>query len=194
VGKLDGKRRELGPSALMDSTRAWEPTIHSRRLSGRRGRDTAPELVLRRRLHSSGLRYRVAYRALGRTTIDIAFTRLRLAVFVDGCFWHGCPIHGRAVSHGPNAGRWEWKFARNRQRDARVSVELQALGWTVVRLWECEILGDLDGVVDTLVQHLACCDRERDASSARRTLVRHHDGVQDAMISPWASVRIVRSV
>jgi DNA mismatch endonuclease (patch repair protein) len=142
----------------MDPQRSWEPTESSRRLRRRRGKDTKPELLLRRTLHAASLRYRVEYRALGRTRIDIAFTRLRLAVFVDGCFWHGCPIHGRTSFRGPNQELWKLKLARNKERDARVSVQLQELGWTVVRLWECDILRDPDATLESLVQILGQCN------------------------------------
>jgi DNA mismatch endonuclease (patch repair protein) len=99
-------------------------------------RDTGPELELRRLLHANGFRYRVQYPVPGysRRTIDIAFPRRKIAVFVDGCFWHGCPDHG----HVP-ASNYEWwvqKFGRNQARDAQTDGHLRNLGWLVVRLWE----------------------------------------------------------
>jgi len=69
-----------------------------------------------------------------RRTIDIAFTRLRLAVFVDGCFWHRCPFHGTAPAS--NAAWWAEKLRRNRERDAETGAALQAAGWEVLRIWE----------------------------------------------------------
>ncbi|GAA1841211.1 very short patch repair endonuclease [Microlunatus capsulatus] len=110
----------------------------SLRMSRLRRRDNGPELALRRLLHASGLRYRVAWPVPGqrRRTIDIAFTRLHLAVFVDGCFWHGCPQH----LHLPrtNAAWWVRKIETNRARDADVTAQLGSLGWTVMRFWEHE--------------------------------------------------------
>jgi DNA mismatch endonuclease (patch repair protein) len=101
-------------------------------------RDTAPELALRRELHARGLRYRVQVKVPGnkRRSIDIAFTRARLAVFVDGCFWHGCPQH----HHRPltNADWWDWKIGRNQERDRSTDAELIAAGWDVLRCWEHE--------------------------------------------------------
>lgn len=110
-------------------------------------RDNGPELAVRGLLHARGLRYRVAWPVPGqpRRTIDIAFPRARLAVYVDGCFWHGCPEHGTS----PKANRdwWVAKIAANRARDADVTVHLQRLGWTVLRHWEHE---DPVAVVETV--------------------------------------------
>ena len=110
----------------------------SQRMSRVKRRDNAPELAVRRLLHGAGLRYRVAWPVPGhrRRTIDVAFTRLRLAVFIDGCFWHGCPQH----LHHPlaNASWWLRKIGTNRARDEDVTAQLAALGWTVLRFWEHE--------------------------------------------------------
>lgn len=100
------------------------------------GRDTAPELALRRELHRAGLRYRVGMRpvpALGRTA-DVVFTRKRLAVFVDGCFWHGCPDHYRPAR--THSEFWSAKLASTRLRDADTDARLAAAGWEVLRFWE----------------------------------------------------------
>lgn len=99
-------------------------------------RDTRPEMALRRELHRRGLRYRVEYRVPGlpRRRVDIAFTRVRLAVMVDGCFWHHCPEHGALPR--TNEAWWRWKFAINDERDRNTDRRLGELGWTVSRLWE----------------------------------------------------------
>jgi DNA mismatch endonuclease (patch repair protein) len=101
-------------------------------------RDTQPELLVRRILHARGLRYRVDLRVVreSRTRADIAFTRQRIAVFIDGCFWHSCPDH----LHLPkaNADYWVPKLARNVERDRQATVLLRGLGWTVLRFWEHE--------------------------------------------------------
>jgi DNA mismatch endonuclease (patch repair protein) len=109
-------------------------------------RDTRPELRLRRELHRRGLRYRTQTRiVLPDVTVrpDLVFPRQRVAVFVDGCFWHSCPEHGsrpRANSH-----YWEGKLERNRRRDEAVNAALEAHGWDVVRIWEhCEVIGAAD--------------------------------------------------
>nr|WP_281181296.1 very short patch repair endonuclease [Sanguibacter gelidistatuariae] len=111
----------------------------SLRMSRARRRDTAPEIALRKLLHAQGLRYRVAYPVPGqrRRTIDIAFTRQKVAVFVDGCFWHGCPEHGTIPR--ANAEWWRQKLASNRARDVDTNDMLRDHGWTVVRVWEHEL-------------------------------------------------------
>ena len=93
---------------------------------------------MRRLLHARGLRYRVAYAVPGirRRTIDVAFTRQRVAVFIDGCFWHGCADHG--TSPAANAEWWRTKLATNRERDLDTTQRLEEMGWTVLRFWEHE--------------------------------------------------------
>ncbi len=105
-------------------------------MQGNRGRDTKPEMALRRMLHSRGLRYFVNRRPLPglRRTADLLFPRARVAVFVDGCFWHGCPEHHTVAK--ANAEYWEEKVRRNRERDADTDAMLRSEGWVVVRLWE----------------------------------------------------------
>ena len=100
-----------------------------------RGRDTKPEIEVRRLLHAAGLRYRVDFAPLGgRRRADIVFTRKRVAVFVDGCFWHGCPQH--ATLPKLNADYWLPKLRRNVERDRETDAALKAAGWTVLRFWE----------------------------------------------------------
>lgn len=99
--------------------------------------DTKPELALRSELHRRGLRFRKDYRLdLGgvRPRPDVVFTRAKVAVFIDGCFWHLCPDHGRAP--GSNQAYWSPKLARNVERDRLYDGALRAAGWTVVRVWE----------------------------------------------------------
>jgi DNA mismatch endonuclease (patch repair protein) len=99
-------------------------------------RDTGPELQLRRALHLVGYRFRVNYAIPGarRRTMDIAFTRRRVAVFVDGCFWHACPQH--ATWPQSNSDWWREKLELNVLRDRDTDARLEALGWAVVRVWE----------------------------------------------------------
>jgi DNA mismatch endonuclease (patch repair protein) len=106
-------------------------------MKGNRRANTRPELAVRSELHRRGLRFRkdVVLRMPDvRTTADVVFPRQRLAVFIDGCFWHQCPEH----SHVPraNPGYWEHKLARTVERDARVTARLREHGWTVLRIWE----------------------------------------------------------
>lgn len=103
-----------------------------------RGRDTGPELAVRRALHRMGLRYRVDHPLPfdRRRRADISFTRARVAVFIDGCFWHGCPEHG--TTPRTNAEFWSEKIARNRTRDVDTTARLERAGWMVLRFWEHE--------------------------------------------------------
>ena len=103
--------------------------------------DTKPEMALRRELHRQGLRYRKDYRLDlegARVRPDIAFTARRVAVFVDGCFWHVCPEHGTKPAN--NTWYWGPKLARNVERDRAADAALLAAGWQVVRIWEHESL------------------------------------------------------
>ena len=99
-------------------------------------RETAPEMRVRSLLHAAGLRYRVHYPVPGnrRRKIDIAFTRVRLAIFIDGCFWHGCPAHG--IRPRTNEEWWAWKLRRNSDRDRDTDRLLEAAGRRVLRVWE----------------------------------------------------------
>jgi DNA mismatch endonuclease (patch repair protein) len=107
-------------------------------MSRQASRDTEQELAVRRLLHRSGLRYRVNTPVPGipRRSIDIAFGRLKIAVFLDGCFWHGCPQH--ATSPKANAEWWRSKLDRNMARDRETSQHLTEQGWTALRFWEHE--------------------------------------------------------
>ncbi|WP_424183983.1 very short patch repair endonuclease [Actinokineospora sp. G85] len=120
-------------------------------MRGNKGRDTAPERELRSLLHARGLRYRVSARPLPslRRTADVVFPRARVAVFVDGCYWHGCPEHHRAPS--TNSEFWRTKIATNQQRDAETTALLEQAGWTVIRCWEHE---DADKVAQRVVSAL----------------------------------------
>lgn len=102
-------------------------------------RDTAPELALRRELHRRGLRYRLDRPIISgtRRRADIVFGPARVAVFVDGCFWHGCPEHGRR-QHEINAWYWPGKIGGNMARDADTNERLGSAGWVVLRVWEHE--------------------------------------------------------
>jgi DNA mismatch endonuclease (patch repair protein) len=107
-------------------------------MQSNRPRDTGPELALRKALHRLGLRYRVSTRPLAdiRRTADVVFRRAKVAVFVDGCFWHGCPEH-HTVSL-TNADYWAEKVRQNRQRDIETDETLSRSGWQVIRVWEHE--------------------------------------------------------
>lgn len=121
----------------------WIATQHSAGLSGRRSKDTQPELLLRRALHAAGARFRLHRRLTRGCTPDIVLPGRRLAVFVDGDFWHGCPKHRpNRDPRGPNREMWRAKFEATKARDERATVLAQEAGWTVVRVWECEVRED----------------------------------------------------
>ncbi|NEE03048.1 very short patch repair endonuclease [Phytoactinopolyspora halotolerans] len=108
-----------------------------------RSRDTGPELALRSILHGRGYRYRVNYRPLRdkRNSADIVFTKAKVAVFVDGCYWHGCPEHYWPAK--TNVHYWAPKIAANKERDELFNEALAERGWTVVRAWEHEAPEDV---------------------------------------------------
>ncbi|WP_269778340.1 very short patch repair endonuclease [Rhodococcus rhodochrous] len=124
----------------------------ARNMRANRRVDSKPEIRLRKALHGRGLRFRKDYRmdinGL-RVRPDIVFTRRKVAVFVDGCFWHVCPLHGRQ----PTRNEWYWtpKLRRNMERDRAADEALTDAGWTVVRIWEHE---DQGAAVDAVIRAL----------------------------------------
>ena len=100
-------------------------------------KDTTAELALRSALHSLGFRYRLHRRVEG-TVVDVVFVTAKVAVFADGCFWHGCPQH--ATIPKSNQSYWLPKLAENKERDLRQSEKLRSAGWYVIRLWEHDCL------------------------------------------------------
>lgn len=121
----------------------WTSTEAGQHLRRRKKVDTEPELLLRRALHATGARFRLHRQLTRGCTPDLVLPRRRLAVFIDGDYWHSCPVHGRSTPFtGPNAALWEEKMRRNRQRDQRSTALAEDLGWTVVRVWECSIRQD----------------------------------------------------
>jgi len=116
-----------------------------------RQRDTSLELALRRALWAAGLRYRLRNRLPGRP--DVVFPGKKVAVFVDGCFWHGCPEH--ATEPKSNVKYWRGKIRDNKQRDVNVDRKLKDEGWTVIRLWGHEVDESPDKCVTLIARALA---------------------------------------
>lgn len=114
-----------------------------------RQKGTAAEISLRKELYRRGMRYRVNFVVLKkpRRVADIIFLGLRIAVFVDGCFWHGCPVH--ATWPKQNAEFWRQKIEANRRRDVDTNEKLRAIGWNVLRFWEHE---SPSSAAETIVQ------------------------------------------
>lgn len=135
-----------------------------RSMQSNRSRDTGPELAIRSLLHRRGLRYRVVARPLPevRRTADIVFTRAKVAVFVDGCFWHVCPQHYREPAS--NVGYWREKARRNVERDRETDALLLAAGWTVIRVWEHT---DPAAAADQIAQVIAASRTPRTPTACR---------------------------
>ena len=133
--------------------RVSEPSEATRlRMRRQAQRDTAPELALRRELHRRGFRYRIHRRPILelRREADVLFSRQKVAVFVDGCWWHGCPDHGTLPR--TNTAWWQEKLDRNVSRDRETDRRLAAAGWQVVRIWEHE---DSESAADRVAVVLA---------------------------------------
>lgn len=118
---------------------SWASSEHARRtMQANKRRDTKPELAVRSILHARGLRFRVdsaPFKGV-RTRADIVFSKAKIAVFVDGCFWHGCPEH--FISPKTNVNYWSAKITKNRDRDERVDRIMSEAGWVVIHVWEHE--------------------------------------------------------
>lgn len=127
-----------------------------RRMANTRGRDTKCEMAVRRELHRRGYRYRVNYAPVAglRRTADIVFTKKKIAMFIDGCFWHGCPEHYRPAT-GPRAGFWGAKITQNETRDRGTDRVLLEAGWQVLRAWEHETVESTVARLRALLE----CDR-----------------------------------
>ena len=122
------------------------PEQRKKCMSHVRGKDTKPEVKLRKALWAKGLRYRLGYKLPGKP--DFVFVAPHVAVFVDGCFWHGCPVHGTIPK--TNRDFWVKKIEKNIRRDRLVTEELQAAGWVVVRVWTHELRMDFEAVMDRI--------------------------------------------
>ena len=124
------------------------PLTRSQTMARNKGKNTRPELFLRRALYAAGLRYRLHHKTpAGRP--DIVFPGPKVAVFVDGCFWHGCPEH--YVRPRSRDEFWTEKRRGNLDRDRRQTLKLMELGWTVIRVWEHEVWQELDAVVTLVI-------------------------------------------
>ena len=162
IGIIDSLAGAAVPrvSAITPSSPARSQLMGRVRRSG-----TGPELALRRALHRVGLRYRLRAGEGLPGTPDIAFRRSRVAVFVDGCFWHSCPRHRSTPK--ANAPFWQAKIERNRARDVRANRALRARGWTVVRVWAHDVDTRIDRAVGRVVKALYRSRKTTERSSAQ---------------------------
>ena len=166
------------------ATQSWasSPAVRTR-MQRQQTRDTQPELAVRRLLHAAGLRYRVdepPVRTLRRRA-DVVFGPAKVALFVDGCFWHGCPDHGARPTHSNNA-YWTDKIRRNRERDHQTDAELESAGWISIRVWEHEDARDVADRVILVVKSRRVSIAHGDASD------RHKPGLSGEQGSPSAKV------
>ena len=120
-------------------------------MKGNKGKNTKPELLLRSELHKAGLRFRIHYNLIGKP--DIVFPSKRVAVFVDGCYWHGCPKCYKEPK--TNTEYWKNKIARNQQRAKTVRRQLNRNGWRVMRVWEHELKNNLDKIIKNILKRLS---------------------------------------
>jgi DNA mismatch endonuclease (patch repair protein) len=142
------KTKPTSTPVLVAPTRARSLLMARVRRTG-----TGPEIVLRSALHRAGYRYRVNGGVGLPGTPDIVLPKFRLAIFVDGCFWHGCPQHGTVPKS--NTEFWTTKILRNQQRDRQALKALRGCGWSVIRVWEHEIKGGINRVIGRINR---CCD------------------------------------
>lgn len=130
---------------LTKEERSWN-------MSRVKGVNTKPEVNLRRLLFTSGIRYRIKNRVFGKP--DILINKDKIAIFVDGCFWHrheGCKL---SYSPKSNKAFWVRKFEANQKRDEKVNKTLKSEGWNVIRIWECQIEDDLDKTARTVINEI----------------------------------------
>lgn len=145
------------------------PSQRSYCMSRIRGKDTKPEILVRKGLHARGFRFRLQERRLpGRP--DLTLPRYGVAVMVNGCFWHGHDGCRHATKPKSNSEFWEAKIARNRHRDEVTAAHMEALGWTVITVWECELRGKeaAQARIDALAEEIRRAGAERETARSRR--------------------------
>lgn len=120
--------------------------VRSKIMSKIKSKNTSPEKILRKALWDIGLRFRIQY---GKEKIDIAFPDKKIAIFVDGCFWHSCPIHGHIPKS--NEGYWVAKLAKNIERAKDKDIRLESDGWKILHFWEHEIKNDLNDCIQRIL-------------------------------------------
>jgi DNA mismatch endonuclease (patch repair protein) len=153
LGRFEGVSPEGIPGPSSGPPESWATTPAVRNvMRANKSRDTKPELAVRRDLHARGLRYRVSRRPLpgARHTADVVFGPARVAVFIDGCFWHGCPEHHHFPRSNPDY--WRAKLERNQLRDRKVDSLLEEHGWLALRFWEHESPHAVADAIESVVR------------------------------------------
>jgi len=170
VPRTNNQVKEQEPEAWTPPDGSWASSAANRKsMQGNRSRDTTPELAIRRLLHAEGLRYRVNRSPLKglRRRADVIFGPSKVAVFIDGCYWHGCPDH--YVPPKTNPGYWSPKISGNIARDRDTDARLTEAGWLVLRFWEHENAAECSS-------QIAAAVRERRAAGRRAPLPRSPRG------------------
>lgn len=144
-------------------------SLRSRCMSRIRGKNTKPEILVRKGLHARGFRFRLHNKKLPGSP-DIVLPKYGLAIMVNGCFWHGHKGCRYATKPKSNVEFWETKIARNRHRDEVTTAHLEALGWTVITIWECELRGKLESNarLDNLADEIRFIGENKIQQDARR--------------------------
>lgn len=175
---------------------SWASSAGTRRsMIANRRRDTSPEWKVRRLLHARGLRYRVDLPLPfdKRRRADITFTRAKVVVFIDGCFWHGCPQHYVAPKSHPEY--WGPKIEANAARDAQTTRQLEDLGWTVLRFWEHEDPQDVADRIEAVIAQRTA-PRQRTATPQPEAEPPQPGELRDAAVGvilwPWRLLRSMR--
>ena len=164
-GPAVGHRKRGTSGAAVEASTSTRPTPSGptvgQRMARQRTRDTGPEVALRQEMHRRGMRYRLSWPVPGakRRTIDVALPGRCVAVFIDGCFWHGCPVH--ATWPRANAEWWAQKIRRNCERDLETDRLLADQGWRVVRIWEHEAVTDAVDRIEDCLRELRTSEVER---------------------------------
>lgn len=158
----------LADAESREDLRALAKRRHDSRhsMQGNKRQNTKPELLVRQRLRAAGLTgYRLQWKkAPGRP--DIAFPGRKVAIFVNGCFWHRCP-HCNPSMPRRNTEFWEAKFRRNVERDQRAIAELEAMGWTPITIWECELKRDrIDETMARVIEQVRAAEQPRRTGKA----------------------------
>ena len=115
-----------------------------------KSKNTKPEIAVRKLIWKKGCRYRIGHGLIGKP--DMVFPSYKIAVFIDGCFWHGCPKHCRMPSS--NVKYWRQKISGNKKRDSKINKQLSREGWKVIRIWEHDIKKDIEKTTDYILKNI----------------------------------------
>ena len=118
-----------------------------------KSKNTKPEITIRQLIWKKGYRYRIGHGLMGKP--DMVFPSYNIAIFIDGCFWHGCPKHYRMPSS--NVKYWKQKISQNKKRDRKINKQLKKEGWKIIRIWEHDIKQNPEKTVKRIIKKLIIC-------------------------------------